>query len=192
MGIWKEIEKKLKEDLSHKRYVHSEGVRYTAACLAMRYGCDVEKAMLAGLLHDCAKHLTEEQLEEECRRNQIPISEGESRNLHLLHAKVGAHMAKTRYGVESEEVLGAIRHHVTGRPEMSPLEEVVFVADYIEPNRKMMYGLDEARGEAFHNLERAIAIISENVIRYQEEVEFLDHVDKREYGRSIVDFYSKK
>ena len=85
-----EIKKDLKNLLSEKRYEHTLGVEYTSACLAMRYGADMEKAALAGLLHDCAKYLSGEQKISWCRQYGMPVSEYEQKNPELLHAKLGA------------------------------------------------------------------------------------------------------
>ena len=118
MSIQK-IKEDLKKKLSSKRYEHTMGVEYTSTCLAMRYGADIEKARLAGLLHDCAKYLS----------SGIPVSAYERKNPELLHAKLGACFANELYGVTDPEILSAIIWHTTGCPEMSLLDKIVFIAD---------------------------------------------------------------
>ena len=130
-----EIKEKLKESLSKSRYEHTLGVANTATCLAMRYEYDLEKAYLAGLLHDCAKATPDKDKLRECRENNIPITRQEELLPHLLHAKLGEFKAKNEYGIDDPEILNAIKFHTTGRVNMSLLEKIIFVADYIEPGR---------------------------------------------------------
>lgn len=166
MNKLNEIEEKLKNVLKEKRFRHTMGVRYTAAALAMRHGCDLQKAQLAGLLHDCAKGYSEEELLLLAQEYKLEVSKWEVRAPHLLHAKVGAYLAEHVYHVEDAEVLDAIRYHTTGRPSMSELEKIIFIADYIEPNRKMLEGLPECRKLAFEDLDQAMYQILHNTLQY--------------------------
>ena len=129
------IKENLKKKLSSKRYEHTIGVEYTSTCLAMRYGVDIEKARIAGLLHDCAKYLSSEDKISKCESYGIPVSDYERKNPELLHAKLGACFANEIYGVTDSEILSAIIWHTTGCPDMSLLDKIVFIADYIEANR---------------------------------------------------------
>ena len=129
------IQQKLKEKQKSSRFSHTLGVQYTCACLAMRYDVDIEDAEVAGLLHDCAKQLSDEKRLSVCLQNNIPVSEIEYRNPFLLHGKVGAFYAREKFNIQSEDIHNAITYHTTGRPRMSMLEKIVFVADYIEPRR---------------------------------------------------------
>ena len=95
----RKLRKKIEKVQDAKRFEHTLGVEYTAAALAMCYGASVEDARLAGLLHDCAKCLTDEKRLSICKKNDIPVTEIEMRNPFLLHAKVGAFLAKEKYGV---------------------------------------------------------------------------------------------
>ena len=131
------IRKQLVKALDSKRYEHTQGVAYTSAALAMRYGEDIQKAELAGLLHDCAKCLDNEKKIQICKKHNIEISEAEQNNPFLLHAKVGGYLAKTKYKVDDEEIIDAIVYHTTGRPGMSLMEKIVYIADYIEPGKKV-------------------------------------------------------
>ncbi len=151
-----------------KRFEHTLGVEFTAAALAMRYGAPVRSAQAAGLLHDCAKCLTDQQRLSICKENGISISGLEQANPFLLHAKAGAYLAKEEYGVEDQDILNAIRNHTTGRPGMSLLEKIVFIADYIEPGRNQAPGLEEIRRLAFTDLDRALLKILGDTLEYLE------------------------
>ena len=158
--------KVLKEDISRKRYIHSLGVSDTAACLAMRYEYDIRKAALAGLLHDCAKGLDDKELLETVRHGNIEISEVELTNPELLHSKAGSVVAKEKYGIEDDEILNSIYWHTTGKPDMSMLEKIIFLADYIEPNRATIPWIDSIRQIAFTDMDEAVALACKNSIDY--------------------------
>lgn len=148
------------------RYEHTLGVEYTAAALAMRYGGNIRDAQIAGLLHDCAKCLSDKKRLEICAKHHIPVTALERKNPFLLHAKVGAYLARKKYGVKNQDILNAIRNHTTGRRDMSLLEKIVFVSDYIEPGRKHAPNLEEIRQLAFLDLDRALLRILEDTLCY--------------------------
>ena len=150
-----DLQDRLKEILPEKRYYHTLGVSYTAAALAMSHGADIYKAQLAGLLHDCAKYLKSSEMIAECEKYGIEITDTERLAPGLLHTKLGAYFAKEVYGVDDEEILSAILYHTTGKPDMSLLEEIIFVADYIEPGRPELPYIDEMRSCVFNNLHKA-------------------------------------
>lgn len=162
--------RKLREKISKvqdtKRFEHTLGVEYTAAALAMRYHQPIIDAQIAGILHDCTKCLSDNKQLKICEENNIKITEIESRNPFLLHGKTGALMAKTKYGIENEDILNAIRFHTTGRQGMSVLEKIIFVADYIEPGRNKAENLGIIRGMAFENLDKALVKILEDTLSY--------------------------
>ncbi len=159
-----EMRERLQSKLTKKRFEHSLGVEYVAGCLAMIYGVDIDKALTAGLLHDCAKCLSSEDKISKCKKHNLPISDVELRNPELLHAKLGSLYAKEKYGVQDDEILSAIEFHTTGKPAMSLLEKIIFVADYIEPNRKPLPQIDEIRREAFTDLDKSIVHILKNTL----------------------------
>lgn len=160
------IQSKLKDKLTEKRYIHTLGVQYTSASLAMRYKISLYDASLAGLLHDCAKNYSNEELIKRCYKHDIKITDVEKRNGFLLHAKLGAYYAKNKYGVDNDEILSAIRYHTTGKPGMSTLEAIVFTADYIEPSRKPLPNLDDIRNIAFIDLDEAVYRILDSTLNY--------------------------
>ena len=161
-----EIQHQLKKKQSEHRFVHSLGVQYTSICLAMKYGYDLKKAELAGILHDCAKHYSAEKLIKACQKHQIEITKSEQKSPFLLHAKVGALLAEEKYGVTDEEILNAIRCHTTGKPAMTMLEKIVFVADYIEPGRNNAPNLDTLRQLSFENIDEAVLAILKQTLDY--------------------------
>ncbi len=165
----KELRKAMKEVQTSKRFEHTKGVEYICAALAMRYGASMEDALIAGLLHDCAKCLTDDKLLSICEKHGLIITAAEKKQLFLLHSKAGACLAEHKYGITNQDILNAIRSHTTGRPEMSLLEKIVFVADYIEPGRKEAANLSDIRKLAFEDLDRTVLKILEDTLKYLEE-----------------------
>lgn len=160
------LQDKMKAALSPDRFAHTLGVMYTAESLALCYGADPKKAAVAGLLHDCAKCIPNAEKLRLCKKYGIEISEAELKNPSLLHAKLGAFLAKEWYGIEDAEILSAIRWHTTGKPEMSLLETIIYMADYIEPHRKKAPNLKELRRLSFENLEEALYLVLEGTLHY--------------------------
>lgn len=163
------MQKKLKKYVDEDRYVHTLGVMYTAAALAMRYGEDLEKAQVAGLLHDCAKCIPNEKKLKLCRQNEIPISEVEEKSPFLLHAVLGAYLAREKYEIKDQDILNAIACHTTGKPDMSLLEKIIFIADYIEPMRSKAENLPLIRRLAFEDLDQAVYITLRDTLLYLEK-----------------------
>lgn len=160
------IRKSMRKTLDAHRYEHTLGVEFTAAALAMRYGGDVKNAQLAGLLHDCAKCLSDEKRLYLCEKHNISMNEVERRNPFLLHAKVGCFLAMEEYKVYDPDVINAILNHTMGRPGMSLLEKIIFIADYIEPGRKHAPNLKQIREMAFVDLEKTLLMILEDTLEY--------------------------
>lgn len=162
----KNIQKDLKKLMDKTRYEHTKGVMYTSACLAMNYGFDMERAMIAGLLHDCAKHISDEDQIRLCRKHHIKISESEQVSPYLLHAKLGAFFARETYGIKDTEILHAITVHTTGEKEMGLLDKILFVSDYIEPNRTKASNLHTIRTLCFSDLNKGVYQILHDTLRY--------------------------
>ena len=138
------IRKKIQTIQDKRRYEHTLGVMYTAASLAMRYGEDVDIALVAGLLHDAAK----------------------SFSTNLGHAELGAKMAQESFGIEDAYITDAIRYHTTGRPNMTLLDKIIYIADYIEPNRNQAPNLSELRKLAFVDLDQCLYQILKGTLEY--------------------------
>ena len=124
-----------KKRLSAKRYQHTLNVRRMAVKLAKRWGADPEKAALAALLHDTAKELPQEEMLQILNDNAIMAENAQNRPSPVWHGICAAILAQTQWGVEDEEVLSAIRCHTTGKPGMSLLDEIVFLADMTSAER---------------------------------------------------------
>lgn len=164
--ISQKLRKQLEKELKPDRFDHTLGVAYTAASMAFVYGADVEKALIAGYLHDCAKSMSHEEQVRICEKNNIELTEVERKNHSLLHAKVGMYLARTKYDVYDTDILNAIRWHTTGREDMSLLEKIIYIADFIEPNRKMLENMAEIRKEAFTDIDRCLAHILHDSVVY--------------------------
>ena len=172
----------LKGKLTEKRLIHSFGVEYTAACLAMRYKADIQKARIAGLLHDNAKCLPTEDKLKKCEKFKLPINDFERANPDLLHGKLGAYYAREKYGVSDEEILDAITYHTTGRPAMTLMDKIIFVADYIEPNRKVIFELPQIRKEAFVDIDATVLHILKNTLEYLDgKTDIIDEMTEETY-----------
>ena len=152
-----EMKKKLKKAQDKERYEHTKGVMYTASCLAMAHGYDIQKAMVAGLLHDCAKCIPNAEKLSLCKEHNIHVTAIEAENPFLLHAKLGAFLAETEYDITDPEIIHAIKVHTTGEPDMSTLDKIIYIADYIEPNRDLP-GIERLRMLAYTDLDAALKL----------------------------------
>lgn len=174
-----EIKLLLQKELDPKRYEHTIGVMYTAAALAMRENADIDQAMMAGLLHDCAKCIPHNIKFQMCEEYQIELTQIERENPALIHAKLGAVLAKEIYQVHDQVILDAIVCHTTGKPNMNPIEKILYLADAIEPNRKMKH-LAQIRKLAFVDIDSSLYELLRGSVWY------LEHTDR------VVDDMTKK
>ena len=161
-----ELVRELEQELNYKRFVHTLYVAGTATSLAMCYGADLEKAETAGLLHDCAKCLDVRKMLKLCERAGLEVTSFEENSGALLHSKAGSALAAEKYHIEDPDVLAAIRSHTTGRPGMSLLEKIVFVADYIEPGRCTAKNLPQIRRMAFTDIDECLTKILYDTLVY--------------------------
>lgn len=148
------IEYKLKKELDRQRFEHTLGVEQTAREMARVFGENEEKAALAGLLHDCAKCMPLSQMVKAAKHADVDPIMKESKA--LMHAVAGRCVAESVYGVQDEDVLGAIRWHTTGHANMTRLEKIIYLADVIEPNRKPYPGLEALRAQCMQDLDGAM------------------------------------
>ena len=166
MKIFENIQEQLQKTLDEPRYEHTLGVMYTAGCMAMAHGYDVHKAMLAGLLHDCAKCMTHEERLALCEAHHVEVTASELENRALLHAKAGAILAKIEYDITDVDVLHAITVHTTGEPDMNILDKIIYIADYIEPGRDKAPNLELVRSLAYRDLDACMAQILYDTLNY--------------------------
>lgn len=165
--MWSEdrIMEYLQNNLNKQRYEHSLRVRDTAVALAEHCKADTSKARLAGLAHDCAKNMKDEEIINIIEKYGYNIQGIYKRTPNLMHGLAGAVVARKIMGIEDEEVLNAISYHTTGRSNMSILEKIIYISDYIEPMRNFP-GVDELRRLAFCNLDEALLLSFDNTIKY--------------------------
>ena len=177
------MQKKLAKYLDENRYEHTLGVMFTCASLAMVHGYDLKNAQVAGLLHDSAKCIPNKKKLKICAEHHIPVSDFEKEHPFLLHAKLGAYIAKAKYNVTDKEILSAITYHTTGKPDMTMLEKIVYIADYIEPARNKAPRLTEIRRLAFEDLDECMYQILKDTLSYLDEnPNDVDSATQAEYG----------
>ena len=182
---YRKLRKKVKDAMTKARYEHTLGVEFTAAALAMRYGVSIEKAEIAGLLHDCAKCIDDEDKFDDCKKYKIELTDVEKKNPFLIHSKLGAVYAKKIYGIDDELILLAIRYHTTGRPDMTLLEKIIYIADYIEPGRDKAPNLKEIRKMAFMDIDEAMYLILKDTLSYLDK----EDGEKDELTKDTYYFY---
>lgn len=178
-----EIKEYLKSSLNENRYNHCIGVSETSKKLAKLHGADEEKAELAGLAHDCAKYMESEKILQILKDNNEEIDVVVQQWPPLMHGYAGEYVAREVFGIEDREVLNAIKYHVTGRENMTILEKVVFVADFIEPGRDFP-GVEKARALANEDLDEAIIFAFDSTISFVLKSGNLLHtktIDSRNY-----------
>lgn len=160
------IKEKLFGMQNDKRYNHTIGVTNTAIELAERYDEELFDAQIAALLHDCAKCYSDNEQIRLCNKYGIAISDSEKNNPSLLHAKLGAYLAENEYEIHSKRILDAIRWHTTGRPKMTKLDKIIYIADYIEPSRNKAPNLAKIREIALVNLDECLYEILKATLKY--------------------------
>jgi predicted HD superfamily hydrolase involved in NAD metabolism len=154
----------LKKNLSPELYLHCSGVADTAVSLAAMLDCNQEKARQAGWLHDCAREWSAEKLKNFARQNGIDADPFSQRHPILLHAPVSAAQAHAM-GISDSEVLSAIRNHTLGYRGMSILEQIIYVADKIEPGRNYP-GVDELRQTVRNDFHQGLLLVASQSITY--------------------------
>lgn len=147
----------IREKLKESRFVHSLNVADSAKYLARRYGCDEEKAYTAGLLHDVMKNADGDEMLSEISDAGWSLTDCEKANDKLWHAVAGAAYMKNRLGIEDAELIEAVRYHTTARKNMSLLEKVIYVADFISADRNYPE-VEEVRQAADESLEKAMML----------------------------------
>lgn len=172
---YKEIENDVKSVLSEYRFTHSLGVAKKAIELAKIYGVQEEIAKKVGIAHDIAKEMTDEEMIEYAKANNIRIDEIETVKPSLLHGKIGADIAAKKFGF-TQDMINAIKWHTTGRENMSMLEKIIYVADKTEENRKgTRFNLEKSRELSIQNIDKALIFLMNESITYNVINEWLIH-----------------
>ena len=171
--------------IRHKRVAHVMGVEEEAVKLAKFWGADPELARHAAILHDCTKYLDLDAQLKLCRKYGIPLDDLERQAVKLLHAKTGACIARYVFG-EPDEVYEAILWHTTGKADMTLLDKVLYMADYIEPNLDFE-GVDRLRELAYTDLDRAMLLGVDATIREMEERGYLIHTNPLSARQWLLD-----
>lgn len=169
LDLVQEYRSKLQEILKPGRYEHSLSVSFTCICLAMRYGISIRKAEIAGLIHDCAKQFSNDELITLCRENGVDLTEELIQSPQVIHSIYGPSYARQAFHVTDQEVLSAVYYHTLGKPDMSMLEKIVFTADYIEARRDQAKRLPDLRMLAFTDIDQCIYEINKDTIDYLEK-----------------------
>lgn len=163
---------RITRDLTPRRAEHTRNVAKEAARLAQKYGADVQKAEIAGLLHDIARDLPQEKMNDYVL--ELGLDERYLNNKNLAHSKVGVHIIKQDFGIQDRELLDAVSYHTTGREGMTLLEKILFLADATEPGRSYP-GVRKLRKLAEEDLDKACALSLRRTKDYIEaKGEYLD------------------
>jgi predicted HD superfamily hydrolase involved in NAD metabolism len=155
----------LQASLTPKRYKHSLGVADTAAKLAELYGYDSEKAYIAGLVHDCAKDMTLEHLLKKANAYNVMLDDLTIKSAALAHGPVGAQIAKHEFGISDEDIISSVFFHTTGKADMTLLEKIIYLSDFIEPGRNYD-GVNKLREIAHKDLNSAVYQNLSNTIKF--------------------------
>ena len=155
----------LRRRISGARLQHVYGVVEASRALSARFGAPAEKAEVAALMHDYCKWMPAQDLLAIARRDGLMVDPAEESHPHLLHGPVAAAVLRGEGLVTDPEILDAIRWHTTGRPGMSLLERVIWLADYIEPGRDFP-GVEPVRQLAETDLDGALLLALDQTIAY--------------------------
>lgn len=165
---YEQAKKLVKKNLSEKRYTHTKNVKKMAVKLAKRWGADPEKAALAAILHDAAKELPKDRQLQIFAENAIIAENAPMRPTSVWHGIAAAILCETEWGVHDPEVLSAIRCHTTGKPGMSLLDKIVYMADMTSAERDYP-GVEALREEEFEDLDMALLHALKRTIDFVKE-----------------------
>lgn len=153
----------LLNDTGEHRFNHILRVIEEAKKLAYVYNVDIDKAYKAALFHDCAKFSDKKKLLKMAYDFDIILNDIMRSSPELIHAPLGSKLAQLKYNIEDTDILNAIKYHTTGRKDMSQLEKIVYLADYIEPYRKFI-GVENVRQLAYEDLDKSLLLAMNQTI----------------------------
>lgn len=165
---YEQAKKLVRKNLSEKRYTHTKNVKKMAVKLAKRWGADPEKAALAAILHDAAKELPKDRQLQIFAENAIIAENAPMRPTSVWHGIAAAILCETEWGVHDPEVLSAIRCHTTGKPGMSLLDKIIYMADMTSAERDYP-GVEALREEEFEDLDMALLHALKRTIDFVKE-----------------------
>lgn len=174
---------KLIYNIGVDRYNHSLRVKKVAMELAQIYDEDLEHTEIAAMLHDCGKYLNKKTLLKNSHYFGIMVDGCVDDPIELLHSHLGSKIAEIEYGIVNEEILNAIYYHTTGRKNMTLLEKIIYIADFIEPSRTYN-GIEEIRQLAYEDLDKSILMALDITIVYlinKNKFIHLDTIKARNY-----------
>ncbi|QHI73689.1 bis(5'-nucleosyl)-tetraphosphatase (symmetrical) YqeK [Aminipila terrae] len=183
----------IEKNISEKRKRHIYAVKDTALKLASLYGADLEKVETAVLFHDMFKELSGQEMNQYIKH--FNLDSKYLNNSNLAHSKIAAAVMAKDYEITDEDILNAVSYHTTGRPNMSKLEKIIYLADAIEPNREYP-GVEELRKAAFVNLDDACILSltrtidyvqSQNSILDEDTIKARDYLKEMKRLKEIVD-----
>lgn len=154
-GYFTGMREKVRQYEKESRFVHTLGVCKMAVKMAQHFGEDIKKTYAAALLHDIAKNISDDEMYEMCKRYNVELCDFEKKNPQVVHAKLGAYLAKRDFNITDDDIINAIKWHTLGRCDMTTLEKIIFVADMAEEGRSFD-GVEKIRKAAFSDLDRAV------------------------------------
>lgn len=179
----------LKNYISGFRYNHSISVANCAMSLAMRYEAPLEDALIAGMLHDIAKKTQNSEMLSLCEKYNIELSDDDKKSIPVVHSYLGAYIAEHELNITNKDILNAIYNHTLGRANMSNLEKIIFVADYIEPLRSKREYMDEIRKMAFIDIDKCIVLIIDSCLKHLHSGNIFVHnkmIETYEYYKNVT------
>ncbi|SHJ82463.1 bis(5'-nucleosyl)-tetraphosphatase (symmetrical) YqeK [Paramaledivibacter caminithermalis] len=175
----------VKNKLPERRYIHSLGVFETAINLAKIYNVCEKKAGIAAILHDYAKYLSKKEARHYIKKFHIKIDEVIDKQIDLAHGLIAAELVKREFKIVDIDILNSIKYHTIARVNMTDIEKIIYLADYIEPNREFP-GVNKIRNVALYNLDKAMIMALDNSIKYVIEKGLLLHTNSILARNSLI------
>ncbi len=191
MELFLKYEKELKESLidNERRFWHSISVAITAVTLADIYNVDKDSCLVAGLLHDYSKSLKYDELLKACDEYGVILSEEDKLSDGCIHGFLAAKICKVKYNI-TDEVYDAIYYHTCGRPNMTALEKIIYMADFIEPLRRFRDNIAEIRRLTYTDIDLAIVKATAMSLEFLKRREKYIHsltIKTHDYYKNLVD-----
>lgn len=186
----KEIQLKIINDIGIKRFEHSVRVKDIAVELAIKNNIDIQKTCTAAIFHDCGKIIDYERLFQFADEYGLVLDDYMKKNPELIHASLGARIAQVRYNINDTEVLNAIKYHTTGREDMSMLEKIIYISDYIEPKRSFP-GVQNVRDMAFKDINESVIMAMEMTTRFLTGNKKMIHPDTLKSKNKLIIEYRR-